>query len=83
MQGIIVTKPGTLTAADRKALRDAGVVCIVAANPRDVRYLQPEGPPLGADDLFVAAMRGVGASEYSQKAFAVAVAKLVDQRSAK
>ena len=59
---ILVVKPKTLTAADKKLLRESGVVCIESADPQSVRMLTPEGPELSCNDLFRAAMLAIADS---------------------
>jgi hypothetical protein len=56
MTQILVTKPGTLTVADKKKLRAAGVVTVEAERPDDVRLIGTEGPPMAANDLAFAAV---------------------------
>lgn len=62
---ILVVKPKTLTAADKKLLREAGVVCIEAADPTTVRLLSTEGPPMGCNDMFYAAIQAIAGDRYS------------------
>lgn len=62
---ILVVKPKTLTAADKKLLRDAGVVCIESNDPASVRLLTPEGPALGCNDLFRCAMEAIAGDKYN------------------
>ena len=78
---ILVVKPKTLTAADKKLLREAGVVCIEAADPSSVRLIEPEMPTLGGDELFYAAMKAIRDSQdiTANRVFAHTVAKLVEQ----
>ena len=61
---ILVTKPGVLSAKDRSALRRAGVVCVEADDPADVKLISAEGAELGATELLYAAMQGVNANGY-------------------
>lgn len=77
MVSVIVAKPGALTAADRKKLREAGIVCITTERPLEVRFLQPEGPQLAPHDLLYAAMLGVAESDFSKKRFADATLALL------
>lgn len=72
---ILVTKPGVLTVKDRATLRRAGVVCVEADNPADVKLISAEGAELGATELLYAAMKGVNAEGYNSNsgAFARAV----------
>lgn len=59
MSQILVTKPGILTAADRKKLRAAGIVTVEAERPEDVRLVRTEGPPMDGNDLLYAAMQAM------------------------
>ena len=59
MTQILVTKPGALTAADRKILRRSGVVCIEADHPSEVRLIGAEGPPMDGNDLAFAALKAL------------------------
>lgn len=59
MAQILVVKPGTLTAADKKKLRIAGVVTVEAERPEDVRLIGTEGPPLNGGDLAFAAIKAL------------------------
>lgn len=65
MAQILVVKPKTLTAADKKLLRESGVVCIEAADPASIRMLLPESPPMSSNDLFFAAMKAIASDKYS------------------
>lgn len=79
---ILVVKPRSLTAADKKLLRDAGVVCIEATDPHSVRLIQPEGSVLSGDELFYAAMKALAADGYSSNThpvFVRTIAKLCEQ----
>lgn len=83
MTRVIVTKPGVLSASDRKVLREAGIVPIVAENPDDVRFLQIEGEPLRSDDMLFAALAGVVESDFSKRTFAEVLFKLISAQRAK
>jgi len=79
---ILVVKPKSLTAADKKLLREAGVVCIEAADPSQVRLIQPEGPALSGDELFYAAVKAMAHKDtngYTRQVFTDTLARLVDQ----
>lgn len=65
MAQILIVKPKALNAADKKLLRESGVVCIEATDPSSVRMLMPEGPPLDSSDLFRAAMKAIAADKYT------------------
>lgn len=62
---ILVVKPKSLTVADKKILREAGVVCIEAADPSSVRLLGVEPQPMNSHDLFYAAMQAIAKDKYS------------------
>lgn len=88
MTQILITKPGTLTAADKKKLRVAGVVTVEAESPQDVRLIGAEGPALDGNDLLFAAMMALNTSStYSRDArelFAKVVMTLIsDARKAR
>ena len=78
---ILVVKPRSLTAADKKLLREAGVVVVEAADPSSVRLLQPEGNVLPGDQLLYAAMKALSESGGSgaKSTFTDTVARLVEQ----
>lgn len=80
MTQVLVTKPGVLTAADKRLLRQAGVVPIEAAKPNEVRLLQLEGDPIGGGDMLFAALTGVQYTSGAQAAFAAMLYKLMAQR---
>lgn len=85
MVNILVVKPKSLSAADKKLLRESGVVCIEASDPTSVRMLQPEGPALDGSDLFRAAMIAIAADKYSgntAEVFAKNMAAIVKANSA-
>lgn len=85
MVQILVVKPKTLTAADKKALRESGVVCVESSDPASVRMLQTEGPALSCNDLFWAAMNAVASDQYTsntRKAFVKNVAALAKANNA-
>ena len=76
MTQILVVKPGTLTANDRRKLRGAGVVTVEAEKPGDVRLIQTEGPALGGDDLMLAAMKAIAGGGSDHWAIKSTFAKL-------
>ena len=78
---ILVVKPKSLTAADKKILREAGVVVVEAADPSSVRLIQPEGPTLGGDELLYAAMKAIRVKGDStvKGLFTETVANLIEQ----
>lgn len=85
MTQILVTKPGTLTRADKTKLRANNVVCVEAEHPEDVRLVGTDGPPLDGNDLFFAAMSAITKDKYvdnTQAVFARAIhTLLVDLRA--
>jgi hypothetical protein len=62
---ILVVKPQTLNKEDKALLRKSSVVCIEASDPSSVRLLSAEGPALGGDDLFYAAMQAIASDKYT------------------
>lgn len=82
---IIVVKPKTLNAADKKALREVGVVCIEAADPESVRFLQPDSQPMSSNDLFFAAISAIAKSDYTDTPvrFARNVQNILDENRKK
>jgi hypothetical protein len=79
---VLVTKPGTLDATDKRMLRKAGVVTVEAAKPEDVRLLSVEGPAMGGGDLLFAAMTALArnpehAVRYAQDDFVKTIVKLM------
>lgn len=77
---ILVVKPKSLTAADKKILRDAGVVCIESNDPASVRLIAAESQPIGGNDLFYAAMKAIASDKYNgntAEVFAKQVSALV------
>lgn len=81
MAQILVVKPKSLTPTDKKLLRDSGVVCVEAADPSQVRLIQPEGPVLSGDELFYAAMVAIakGPSNTVREIFANNLHILMEQ----
>lgn len=76
---ILVTKPGVLNQRDKTVLRKAGVVCVEAEDPSEVRLIQTEGAPLTGGDMLFAALSGVmKGSTYAKNEFAEVVFKLVE-----
>lgn len=76
---ILIIKPRSLTVADKKLLRENGVVCIEAADPSSVRLITAEGQALSGNDLFLCAMNAIAADRYTGNTgekFAQAVAAL-------
>jgi hypothetical protein len=67
---VLVIKPGTLVAADKRKLRNAGVVAVEAEHPEDVRLLSTEGPPMDGDELLFAAVSAINVSSTAKGAFA-------------
>jgi hypothetical protein len=81
MAQILVVKPKSLTLADKKLLRAAGVVCIETADPANVRLIQPEGSALNGDELFYAAIQAIsrGADATTRRHFTDTLARLMEQ----
>jgi hypothetical protein len=67
---VLVVKPGTLIPADKRKLRNAGVVAVEAEHPEDVRLLSTEGPPMDGDELLFAAVSAINTSSTAKGAFA-------------
>lgn len=67
MTQILVTKPGVLNQRDRSALRKAGVVCVEADRPEEVRLIQAEGPALSGDDMLVAVLTAINSKDLYAK----------------
>lgn len=65
MATVLVIKPKTLSVADKKLLRESGVVCVEANDPSSVRLVQAEHQPISGNDLFYAAMKAIAADKYS------------------
>lgn len=61
MAEILIVKPGVLSAADKAALRKAGIVPITATEPGEVRFIRAE-TELGGGDLALAAMKALAKS---------------------
>lgn len=80
MSQILVTKPGVLNQRDRAALRKAGVVCVEADDPSDVKLITADGAEMRSGDLFLAAMRGANYDASSRSAFTKALANLAELR---
>lgn len=78
---VLVVKPKSLTAADKKLLREAGVVCIEAADPSEVRLLQPEGSVMSGDELFYAAIKAIASDPCNRTSqdFAKTLARMMEQ----
>ena len=70
MTQVLVVKPGTLIAADKRKLRNAGVVAVEAEHPEDVRLLSTEGPPMTGDELLFAAVKACNVGQYSREELA-------------
>ena len=64
MTQILVVKPGTLTVADRKALRTIGVVVVQAEDTSSVKLIDPAGPDLHGNDMLYAAMSALCGDGY-------------------
>ncbi|WP_414902495.1 hypothetical protein ACMT1E_04495 [Sphingomonas flavalba] len=69
MSQILVTKPGAITAADRKALRAVDIVAIEVDDPSDVRLLSPEGAELSGNDMAFAAIAAIVKVGYGHREF--------------
>jgi hypothetical protein len=78
---ILVVKPKSLTAGDKKLLRDAGVVVVEAADPSQVKLIQPEGAALAGDELFYAALKGIhlGNDQSTRRYFTETMVRLIEQ----
>ena len=55
---ILIVKPKTLNAADKAALRKAGVVVVESANPEDVKLIQAQ-QEMPASAITLAALKGL------------------------
>lgn len=62
---ILIVKPRSLAAADKKLLRENGVVCIEANDPSSVRLITMEGQALSGNDLFLCAVKALASDKYS------------------
>ena len=77
---ILPVKPGAISAEDKAALRDAGVIVIEHEEPNQLRLLTPTAE-LSGSDMLLAAMRGVLAEDgkarlvFSQQVLAALEAK--------
>lgn len=83
---ILPIRPGTISAADKRALSKAGVIVIEHDNPSEVRLLRPIAE-LDSNDLLRCAMGAlmVDSGQYginNRQAFATLVHKLLQGRVA-
>lgn len=62
---ILVVKPKSLNAADKKLLRESGVVVVESNDPASVRLLGCEPQPMNSTDLFYAAMKAIASDKYA------------------
>lgn len=53
---ILIVKPGAMGDDARKALADAGVIIVEAADPSDARLITPEPLPVSGSDMLYAAL---------------------------
>lgn len=83
MTKVLVVKPGTLISADKRKLRNAGVVAVEAEHPEDVRLLSTEGPPMDGDELLFAAVRAINTSSTAKGAFAEEMLDALNRARAK
>ena len=82
MTQILVAKPGTLTAADRKVLRSAGVIVVQVENPSEVRLIAAEGVSVNSDDLLFAALTGCSYASGAQALFAKELLSIITKSRA-
>lgn len=82
---LFIAKPGTLSAADKKELRKAGIVVIEAADPADFRFIRAEAEVSGSDMLFAAmeALQNADGIQTARQMFTFNIAKLVKAQHAK
>lgn len=83
MTKVLVVKPQTLTVADKRKLRNAGVVAVEAERPDEVRLLQTEGPAMSGDELLFAAVRACNTSSTSQMKLAEEMLAALNRARAK
>lgn len=79
MAQILVVKSKSLTAPDKKVLREAGVVVVEASDPASVRLLGVEPAPMDCNDMLYAAIQAIAGDKYSNNtcdAFAKQMAAL-------
>lgn len=62
---VLVVKPGSLSAVDKKLLREGGVICVESNDPNSVRLINAEPQPLSGNDLFFAAMKALASDKYN------------------
>lgn len=56
---ILIVKPGAMGDEARKALADAGVIIVEAADPSDARLITPEPLPISGNDMLYAAITAI------------------------
>jgi hypothetical protein len=79
---ILPVKPGTISAEDKAALREIGVLVIEHEHPSEIRILRPFSEIEGGD-LLLAAMRGVMAEDGKARyAFSKAVLETLEKKAA-
>lgn len=64
MNTVIVYPRGQLKAADKKALKEAGIIAVEADDPSKVVTVIPGAPLATADDLLMAALHGMTRPNY-------------------
>lgn len=74
---IMFVRPGAVSADDKTTLHGAGIIVIEIDDPQAVKLVRA-GVELEAGAMLNAAARAVRASEYSQRAFGVAVAEAIE-----
>lgn len=79
MAQILITKPGTLTKADRAKLRSVDVVAVEADDPSSVKLITVEGQELGGSDMLYAALSAVALGNYDgpKRVFVETIHKLL------
>jgi hypothetical protein len=78
---VLFVKPGAVKAADKTALRKAGVIVVEIADPNEVRFVRAEGvlgpQEMSHGDMLVAAVQAIsgGADATTRKLFVDALAQ--------
>lgn len=83
MAQILITKPGTLTKADKTKLRAVDVVVVESDDPSSVKLITPEYGELAGSDLAFAAIKAMvtkGQFESVSDVFAKTLYSLLTER---
>lgn len=79
---VLFVKPRAIKSADKRALRDAGIIVVEVENPADIKFTRAE-TELPCGDLLAIAAGAIAKFQYARESFGRAVAEALMARRPK